>query len=286
LIAWATARLTGVRYCVSLHADYDRLFTLDGARGAPTLLGRRSLIRPLEMLTLRGAARVLPIRASLAAYAIARGVRRENIRVVPHGIDLAAFRGPLAVDVRARFNLPPDKAIVAVAGRLSPENYVSDMLDAAARLASTRDDFVLVLAGGGVLEDEVAARIRADARLARVVRPIGFVSRETVHSLRRTCAVSLCLMGGFSLIEACAAGRPVIAYDVQWHGELVVDGSTGRLIPEHDVAGVAAAIGDLLDDEPAAAALGRAASLLAAARHDIDVAAATRRQCYEEVFSL
>jgi len=39
-------------------------------------------------------------------------------------------------------------------------------------------------------------------------------------------------MGGFSLIEAYAAGRPVVSYDVEWHSELVKNNETGFLIPE------------------------------------------------------
>lgn len=284
-IAWATSRLTGIPYLLSLHANYDKLFALDGRRGAPTLFGSRALIRPLERLTFRGAARVLPIRDSLVPYALARGVRRDRIRVIPHGIDLTPFMREPSVDIRALLGIPADKAIVAFAGRLSAENYVSDILEAVRRLAERRDDFVLVLAGGGVLEEVIAARLRSDLALARVVRPIGFVSQDTVRALRGACVVSLCLMGGFSLIEACAAGRPVIAYDVDWHHELVIDGRTGRLITEHNVDAVAAAIGGFLDDPAEAARMGTEARKLAFARHDLAVASETRQRWYGEVLN-
>lgn len=282
-IAWAAAGLAGIPYCVSLHADYDRLYALDGRRGAPTLLGSRALIRPLERLTMGGAARVMPIRDSLIPYLLARGVGPDNIRVIPHGIDLTPFTLPPAVDIREMFGIPPGTAILAFAGRLSPENYVNEMLDAVRHVACQRDDFVLVLAGGGPLEAEITTRLAADPVLARVVRPVGFVSQETVRALRGVCRVSLCLMGGFSLIEACAAGRPVIAYDVDWHHELVVDGVTGRLVPEHQIEGVANAIGEFLDDEQKAQQMGAAGRALAFARHDIHVASENRRRCYAEL---
>jgi len=283
LVAWATARLAGVPYVLSLHADYDKRFELDGRRGAPTLFGFRAPIRPLERLTLRGATRVLPIRESLVPYALARGVSRENIRVVPHGVNFAALERSPAVDVRTRFRIPVDKAILAFAGRLSAENYVGDMLDAIQRLAGRRNDFVLVLAGGGVLEGEIAARLRDDPTLARVVLPVGFVSQETVYALRQACAVSICLMGGFSLIEACAAGRPVVVYDVEWHRELVIDGETGRVLPEHDVAAVTEAIAALLDDPGVADRMGAAARTRAAARHGLPDTQAVKRRVYADV---
>ena len=284
-VAFVAARVAGIPYCVSLHADYDKLYALDGRRGAPTLLGSRWLIRPLERLTMRRAARVMPIRNSLIPYATARGVHRENVRVIPHGIDLTPFTEPPSVDIRRVFDIPAGKAILAFAGRLSPENYVVEMLDAVRQLADRRDDFVLVLAGGGPLEAELSARLAADPVLARVARPVGVVSQEIVRALRGACRVSLCLMGGFSLIEACAAGRPVIAYDVDWHHELVVDGVTGRLIPEHRITDVADAIGALLDDEVIAQRMGAAARALAFAGHDLRRASETRQRCYAELLA-
>jgi glycosyltransferase involved in cell wall biosynthesis len=284
-VAWATARLTRVPYVVSLHADYDKLFALDGRRGAPALGGSRALTGLLERLTLRGAARVLPIRDSLVPYVLKRGVSRDKVRVIPHGIDLTPFTHEPAVDIHTTLGIPPDKAILAFAGRLSAENYVGDVLDAVRRVAERRDDFVLVLAGGGVLEKEIATRLQTDPVLARVVCATGFVSQDTVRALRSGCVVSLCLMGGFSLIEACAAGRPVIAYDVDWHHELVIDGRTGRLIREHDTEGVADAVVAFLDNKAEAARMGAEARNLAFARHDSRNASEVKRRWYLEVLA-
>lgn len=282
-IAWATSRLSGVPYCLSLHANYDALFALDGRRGAPTFVGTRRLVRPLEKLTLRGAALVLPIRQSLVPYALKRGVNPLNIRLIPHGVDLALFKSECAIDLRSSLDLPPDRKVVAFAGRLSPENYVLDMLEAVAAVAEQRDDFVFVMAGGGVLEAEIRARIDANPALRRVARLTGFISREMVIALRRHCAVSICLMGGFSLIEACAAGRPVIAYDVDWHGELVIDGVTGRLVAEHSITSVAAALTELLSDDLKASQMGRKAQALAFSRHDLTVTSRNKQRWYREL---
>ena len=172
IVAWAVSRLTGIPYCLSLHADYDKRFELDGARGAPTLFGGRALVRTLERFTLRGAVRVMPIRESLMRYALDRGVDAWKIRVIPHGIDLRSFSCPPVVDVRELLGVPSSKVLIVLAGRLSPENYLYDMLDAERRLAETRDDFVLVLAGGGVLEQEEVAQVvlrGVDVRLLGIV---------------------------------------------------------------------------------------------------------------------
>lgn len=283
VVAWAVSRIKGVPYCISLHADYDQRYKLDGSLGAPTVFGSRTLIRPLERLTLSRAMRVLPIRTSLIPYLLTRGVRSDAVRVIPHGIDLAPFKEPPSVDIRCVFDLPQGKKILAFAGRLSAENYIDDMLDAVRILGEVRDDFLLVIAGGGVLEEKTAARVVSDPVLARVVRMVGFINRETVCALRQECHVSLCLMGGFSLIEACAGGRPVVAYGVEWHHELVIDGETGRLIAEHDVSGVADAIASLLDHPEECGRMGAKGRDLAFARHDIHGATAVKQRWYAEM---
>ena len=64
-------------------------------------------------------------------------------------------------------------------------------------------------------------------------------------------------MAGFSLIEACAASRPVIAYDVEWHSELVINNKTGYLIEENDINEVVNKINYLLENKETADELGK-----------------------------
>jgi glycosyltransferase involved in cell wall biosynthesis len=61
------------------------------------------------------------------------------------------------------------------------------------------------------------------------------------------------------ILEAMAAGRPVVGTDVGGTPELIQDGETGLLVPRHDPAALAAALERLLDDPALAARLGAAA---------------------------
>jgi glycosyltransferase involved in cell wall biosynthesis len=204
--------------------------------------------------------------------------------VIPHGIDFAPFASALHLDVRAPLGLGPAVPILAFTGRLTHENYVDDILDLAEALARPRDDFAVVLAGDGPERARLEARVAASPALTRHVRLPGFVTKDTVMALRRQSALALCLMGGYSLIEACAAARPVIAYDVEWHRELV-SAETGALVAEGDVAGLVAAVEDLLSDPRRADALGRAARDHALARHALDVARASKIAAYERLLA-
>lgn len=280
LVALVAARLARKPVCVSIHADFDKRHALDAAGGAPLVFGSRRLAIAVERFVLSRADMVLPIRESLVAYARDRGAPRSRIRVIPHGADLSLFTSPPERDHVADLHLPAGRRIVSFAGRLSRENYIDDVLAAARILAAKRTDVVFAIAGGGAEESRVRQVVAEDPLLGRSVRLLGFQPRPVIAALRQRSSVALCPMGGFSLIEACAAGAPVVAYDAEWHRELVMDGQTGYLVPEGCANGLAAAIARLLDDPEGARSMGAKARSVAVARHNLDAAVETKRQCY------
>lgn len=279
------AKLSGRPWCVSIHADYDKRQQLTGGGETYTFFGLQRPARLVCRLVLSSADMVLPIRESLRRWAVANGARPERVRVIPHGIDSAALAAEADHDPRALFGIPATQQILSFVGRLSPENYLVDLLEVARRLAVRRVDFCLVIAGGGELEGWLTEMLAADSRLGKVVRVVGFQPRGVCFALRRQSAISLCLMGGFSLIEACLAARPVIAYDVEWHSELVQTGRTGYLLLEGDIDGVVQAIERCLDDPMTATKQGQQARELALSRHEMAATSRIKKLYYEELLS-
>ncbi|MEZ5909245.1 MAG: glycosyltransferase family 4 protein [Hyphomicrobiaceae bacterium] len=281
LVAMLAARRARKPFCVSIHADFDKRHELDPVNGAPRLFGSRRLATFVDGLVLRRADMILPIRDSLIAYAERRGAARERMQVIPHGADLSEFVKPAPPEALSALDLPAGRRIVSFIGRLSPENYIADVLAVGRRLARTRNDAVLVIAGGGGEQHAIEAVLAADAPLASTVRFVGFQPRGVVAALRQASSVALCPMGGFSLIEACAAGAPAVAYDAEWHRELVIDGETGYLVRERDVDGLAHAVEQLLDTPEAAKRMGTRARELAISRHSLATSVARKRQVYD-----
>ena len=285
-LAWIVSRLSGTPYIISLHADYDQRYKLDGSRGAPTIFGSRKLIYPLECFTLRNAICILPIRKSLISYAKLRGVDLNAIRIIPHGIKLEKYQNKSDIDIRKSFGLSSSAKILAFIGRFSHENYLDDLIHVIRKLYLKRKDIVLVMAGGGALEGSLVKKITNDLELNQCVRIVGFINSESVCALRQQCDISLCLMGGFSLIEACAGGRPVIAYNVEWHEELITSGETGYLIDESDIFGVIKAINFLLENPRESFIMGQRARQLAFNNHDIKVTTRIKQSHYTEIFQM
>ena len=125
----------------------------------------------------------------------------------------------------------------------------------------------------------------SDSVLHKHILLIGSKPREVCLDIRRTSDISLCLMGGFSLIEACAAGRPIVSYNVEWHSELVKNNETGFLIPENDVGEVAKALDWIFDHPDKSKEMGQKAKNLAFERHDLKITSTIKTSCYKEMIN-
>jgi glycosyltransferase involved in cell wall biosynthesis len=160
---------------------------------------------------------------------------RKPSHVVPLGIDLDRFAA-------AQPALRKDGPIVGNVARLAPQKDHATLLEAARRLP---EGVRVVIVGDGELREELERR--ADGLPVELTG-----ARDDVPELLASFDVfafpslfeGLCL----AVIEAQAAGVPVVATPVGGIRETVVDGETGLLVPPRDPAALAAAIRRLLDD--------------------------------------
>jgi glycosyltransferase involved in cell wall biosynthesis len=195
-----------------------------------------------------------------------RGLRVPS-RVISNGVDLRAYSpGPADERLRQRYALPPGRPLIVSVGRLSPEKRMDVLLGAAARLEGA----LLAIAGAG--PDE--ARLRALARrlgVADRVRFLGFVPGSDLPGLYRLADVfataSEAELQGLAVMEAMAAGLPVVAVDACALGELVRHADNGFLAAPGQAAELAAYL-SLLCREPALRSRMSAASLRIISAHD------------------
>jgi glycosyltransferase involved in cell wall biosynthesis len=212
---------------------------------------------------------------------------RDRTQVIVHGIDIEAARR-LRADrdqVRAELGVGPDEVmVVTVANFRSPKGY-PDLL-AAARLVADRADvdprvrFVIV--GQGLLENELRQR-HAALGLGSSVQILGY----RADAPRITAAADLFVLASHheglpvAVMEALAAGVPVVATDVGGLAEAVTDGESGMLVPAHDPDRLAAAITTLAGDPASRARLGQgaleAAPRFSAARSELEIEAVYQR---------
>lgn len=183
-----------------------------------------------------------------------------SYRIVPNGVDVARFAAAEPTD------LGPGRKVLFV-GRLDGRKGFRVAVEAFGRLAAERPDVRLIVAGDGPERAAVDA-LPAGAR-ARV-RLLGAVPNAELHPIEAACDVYLGpAIGGESfgvvLIEAMAAGLPVVASDIPGYDEVVTDDVDGLLVPPSDAAALAGAAAAVLDDPERAARLAGAGRARAAA---------------------
>lgn len=177
--------------------------------------------------------------------------RAEQWCVIPSGVEIERYRKPTPLR-RSDLGLPEASFVVGCVARLVPVKGIEDAITATAQLVDLTPPVHLVLVGDGPQR----------GALQKLAGQLGV--RERVHflGLRRDVPDLLPVFDilvlpsrnegmGRVLVEAQAAGVPVVATRVGGVPDLVSEGQTGRLVPPGDPAALAAAIRSLAEDRAA-----------------------------------
>lgn len=190
-------------------------------------------------------------------------VDQQRLAVIPNGIDLQAAQSHLSpAEARRRLVLPEDAQVIACVGRLEKQKGHRFLFEALAELRARRGDcpYLLLVGDGGEREglQQAIAALRLDDR----VRLLG--TRRDIADILRAADLFVLpsLWEGLPLamLEAMAAGVPVVASRVGGVGEVLadnMDNTFGLAVPPADVAALSAAIDELLMNDERRRALGQ-----------------------------
>ena len=179
-----------------------------------------------------------------------------DYKVIPNGVDAERFRRsvPLARWQDGTRNL-------LFVGRFEPRKGLLDLLKAYRVLRKTGCQCRLLVVGGGPQERE-ARRYVATRRLVGV-EFLGRVSDDEKTQLFRTADVFVAPATGresfgIVLLEAMAAGAPIVASDIHGYKGVLRRGREGLLVPPHEPKQLAASISRILEDRDLAAGMSAA----------------------------
>jgi glycosyltransferase involved in cell wall biosynthesis len=203
----------------------------------------------------------------------------EKIAVIYNSVDLRRYQ--ISVDraaIRRGLGLPEGARVASMVATCKRQKGHSYLIEAAGSLVARRPDLHILLIGDG----ELRGALEAQARAAGVERHIHFLgSRLDVPELLAASDyfVLPSLWEGLSmaLVEAMAAGLPVVATAVSGSRQVMLDGETGLLVPPADPQQLAAALQALLDDPERARAMG------AAARRRVERAFSAQKQAADHI---
>lgn len=225
----------------------------------------------IERALARRTQRILTVSESVREELLALGIGRpEQITVVPLGLELEPFarahehRGEL----RRELGIDQDTPLVGIVARLVPIKAHEVFLAAAARIVERVPECRFVVVGDGERRDELVALAERSGLGARC-HFLGW--RADLARINADLDVAMITSRNegspVALIEAMAAGLPVVATAVGGVPDLVTDGTHGHLAPVDDAARLAAATVALLGDRARRLAFGAAGRELVLARH-------------------
>lgn len=240
----------------------------------------------LDRLCLRWMDRVVCVSEGQAVKVHRAGARLDRVTVIRDAVRVERFDHSDPSD-RSRlvvlFPHPPDR-IVGSAGRLSPEKGFGVLVEAAAIVIRSDPGIGFVHFGDGPLREMLARRIAALGLEARFVLA-GFRDDIDRYMLHWDLAVLPSFTEGLPnvVLEAYAAGVPVVATAVGGTPEAVADGVDGYLVPPGDPPALAGRILDVLRLGEARKAMGQRGRERIQAQFTFEVQALRYQELFDEL---
>lgn len=219
-------------------------------------------LRRLYRLSLARTARVAGVGTGVADHLVELGlVPRSKVEAVRNGVPVPPLPDARMRDAaRAALGLAGDALVVGSVGRLVELKNHRLLLEQVPALAAAFPELRVVLVGDGPMRGELEAHARA----------LGIEGRTCFTGARSDVGALLPALDAFvlpsrteglsiALLEACAAGLPIVASRVGGNPEIVDHGNTGLLFESDDGDALRLALQRLLGDAPLRRGLGAAA---------------------------
>ncbi len=210
-------------------------------------------------------------RFSARSLADVDGFGDRPIEVIENGIDVSRYNERVdSVGVRARLGLDSRRRYVICVARFHPVKDHATLLRAFAMVAAARADVDLLLVGDGPLRPQLQSLVET-LRIGDRTRFLGVRTDvpELLQAADLFALMSLSEAASLTLLEAMAAGLPVVVTDVGGNPEIVEEGAHGYLVAREDADAAAAAMLRVLDESGRAQAMGRRARQRASERFQL-----------------
>jgi glycosyltransferase involved in cell wall biosynthesis len=231
---------------------------------------------------------VIAISAGVRAALLAAGIPAARIQLIPSGVDTSRFTTNPAVRARVRqaYGIGASETLVLAIGALVERKGYQTLLQAVHRLKTQGTHLCALVCGEGPLRAILQAEAQA-LGIETEVRFVGFCPDVPDYLAAADSFVHVPSWEGLgvAVIEAQAAGLPVIASQVGGIPDLIEDQVTGLLVPPHNPQALAAALSRLVLNPLWAHTLGRAGQAQARARFDLTIMAQANETLYYDLLN-
>jgi glycosyltransferase involved in cell wall biosynthesis len=254
IYAYLASRILRRPLVIGLWGNPGRIRKLNAKPIAPRLFRNMYMEEKVETFILKRADIVLAQNSENMSYALQVGVDPQKTRIAPlgMGIDKVHFL-PLSNRLDVSSDLETwhqgKEFLLFCISRLEALKMVDHAIHACKVLKDAQIPFKLVLIGEG-REKMYLEKLARELNLTENVIFAGNRNQAWIAGLMSHADLNIAPLCGRALLEASLSGCPAVAYDVDWHGEIVHSGITGELTENLDFEAMGeAAKKILLDDQ-------------------------------------
>lgn len=231
-------------------------------------LNRRILNRYLGIFTDRVVAVSEEVKKEIVRY---DSVPENKVAVIYNGVDRKRFVDIDAQSIRSEFHIPKSTPVIGTVGRFFPQKGQKYLLEAVAKVRNKFPHIAVFVIGDGSLKEE----LQDHTKKLNIEQNIIFTGvRRDIPALLSAMDIFIfpSLWEGFgnALVEAMAAGKPIIATDIPSVREILNSGKSGIVVPPANSEAIARSLDLLLSDRALAENLGNAARERALSSFTID----------------
>jgi len=218
-------------------------------------------------------------------FAMELGIEKgHRIRTIFNGIDIAKFQNHDRSAIRQELGFGEDELILGSIGRLAAQKGFAYMIQAMPGIVKRHPKARLVIAGIGDLEQELRILV-ADTKMEKHVTFLGF--RRDAPRLLAAFDVfvhpSLWEGLSISLMEAMAAGCPIVCSRIPGNIEMIEEGRTGIFSDPAKPESIVESVNRMLDDAPAGRAMAERARRFAYKQFSVERMVAENVAAYDSV---
>lgn len=254
-----------------------------------TRVDRKMLVyNQFDRWSLRAARQVVTVCQPFVTELASRGVPAERITVQHNSVP--PFQAPeeaAVAELRSSLGIEDGAFVLLAVGRLSAEKGFADLLEAVAMARSSAPDFRLVIVGEGPERGPLEASIARLGLTGQVLLPGHFHRMAPWYALANALVMPSHSEGSPNvLLEAMAAGLPVVATSVGGIPEMASDGETAFLVAPHRPPDLARVIAMVVNDPVMAAGMGSAGKKRATERFSTSAHYRSLIKVYEQLIGM
>lgn len=234
LFGWALSRWCKIPFVIRIGGNHDKIYSVN-RKPIEKIFFHRKIEKIIEHFTFRRADLVAGANQDNLNFALMNGARLKYSTLFRYGnlIDKRHFLNPSerkgGEDFLKKFGIEIKKYILYI-GRLEIVKHPDHVIKVLSDIRQRGFDLKAVFVGDGKLKSSLI-ELASNLGLAEHTLFIGNIDQDCLSKIIPLATVIISPHTGRALSEAALGGVPIIAYDVDWQGELIQTGVTGELVP-------------------------------------------------------